>query len=198
MFLSISTRGEEVSWSGCNLDIHSATLINLRFYFDRYLRLDLSEINTRNLSKLDDTGIEKYLGTMEVATILKEVRLPKQLLIDQLPRGADDSVPIKITKDVFESYQNYTCVFNWLRKKGVKKIHELTVEDNEFLPHSDNAIVEALRDIEVNIWNWIQDDLCSDTIVSAAPEALHIFLYSTGQKAVLQNWCNGLNELKQV
>lgn len=135
---------------------------------------------------------------MKVDTILKEVCLPVRLLIDQLPKRSDDSVPIRITHDVVKRYKNYSGVFDWLRKNGVKKIHKLTVEDNEFLPHSDDAIVKALQNIEVDTWNWIQDDLCSDTIVSAARKARRVFLYSTGKKAVLQNWCVGLCELEHV
>ena len=159
-----------------------------------YLHLDLSEVNTTDLFD----NVEGYLGHVRVDTVLKEVFLPGQLLVGQLPKSSDDSIPIRITHDVFKRYRNYSGVFDWLRRERVKKIHKLTVEDNEFLPHSDDAIVKALQDIEVDTWNWIQDDLCSDTIVSAARNARHVFLYSSGRKAVLQNWCFGLGELKHV
>jgi len=144
------------------------------------------------------TNVEGYLGHMKVDTVLKEVWLPRELLSDQLP-GSDGGQG-ELSHTICKGYKNYGSVFDWLRKKGVRKIINLIVEDNERLPHSDAAIIAALEGIEVETWDWKQDDLCSDTIVSAARDAQTVFLYSSGKKAVLQSWCSnkGLNRLPKV
>lgn len=133
-------------------------------------------------------NMEECIGHMNLDTILRYVCLPKDPLLSE--QSVDDP----------QTYINYTVVFDWLRKKKVRTIIKLRVEDNENLPHSDETIVSALRDIDVDVWDWVRYDLCCDTIAEAAPKVKEVFLYSTGKKAVLMNWTSeeGLKKLKHV
>ncbi|KAI5849002.1 hypothetical protein BZA05DRAFT_80380 [Tricharina praecox] len=123
---------------------------------------------------------------------------PGFLLSEQLKDAPEGLGPLP--KELRDSYRDYGAVFNWLRKRKVKKIIKLTVEDKERLPHSDRTIEEALKDIEVEILDWQQEDLCSDKIALAAKNVVEISLYTSGKRAILQNWCgkNGLEQLKQL
>lgn len=86
-----------------------------------------------------------------------------------------------------------------LHKKGVRKIIELIVEDNQNLPHKDTVIAH-LGTFDVEIFNWKKLDLCTETIYQAAPNAKTIFLYSSGNNAVLRSWsaADGLANFKKV
>jgi len=60
-------------------------------------------------------------------------------------------------------------VLDWLRRRGMgkgcnRRILEVTVEDDEDSPHSDEAIELALKDLEVEKLDWRRLDLCSDVI----------------------------------
>lgn len=91
-------------------------------------------------------------------------------------------------------------ILHWLSKKGVRRILDVTVEDDEHHPHSDTAIEEALKSFGVEKLDWKRFDLCSDVIYKAAPEVEGIHLYSSGNNAVLKGWCceTGLVKLRKV
>lgn len=153
-----------------------------------YSHLDLSEYTEVKPSPPDFlNNIAQSLEKMNLDTILHYVYLPKDPMLSEQSLDNPDE------------YVNYSVVFESLRKK-VKKIIKLKVEDNEDLPHSDEEIVNALQGIDVEIWDWVQYDLCCDTIAKAARNVKEVFLYSTGNKAVLQSWSSneGLNKLKHV
>ncbi|OIW30488.1 hypothetical protein CONLIGDRAFT_630469, partial [Coniochaeta ligniaria NRRL 30616] len=111
-------------------------------------------------------------------------------------------------------------VFQWLKEKkglektGVKKIIEVLVEDGakpdgraddqegrEQKPHSDEVIVECLKDLGVEILDWRRLDIPTDVIVDAAGESVKtLYLYCSGLRAVLQSWADqrGLARLREV
>jgi len=154
-----------------------------------YSHLDLSEYADAKPSAPNALKtVVRALKNTNLDTILQYVYLPKDPLLSE--QSVDD----------LGKYVNYCDVFKLLRQKFVRKIINLTVEDNDKLPHSHEEIVDALKGIEVESWDWVQYDLCCDTIAEAASRVKEVFLYSTGNKAVLQSWSNqdGLKNLKNV
>ncbi|KAF9636707.1 hypothetical protein BFW01_g7603 [Lasiodiplodia theobromae] len=96
---------------------------------------------------------------------------------------------------------DYAVVFEWLRKKGVKRILSLSVSDLKEPSHSEETIEEALRDIEViKLWDWQRSDLSPETIFKAAKNVEEVYLYWNGNEAVLRSWGEpeGLNKLRNL
>lgn len=91
-------------------------------------------------------------------------------------------------------------IFDWLRKRDVKKIVRVIVMDGKEVPHTDEAIVESLKDFEVEVWDWRKFDTCSETIRLAAKDVRILHLYSSGINAVLRGWSSeqGLVLLEKV
>lgn len=98
-------------------------------------------------------------------------------------------------------------IFHWLKEPsqvGVKKVLEVVVddfEDGERKPHSDKVIVESLKGLQVETWDWRRMDISSDVIFDAAGEHVNtLYLYCSGLRAVLKSWSDrsGLAKLKKV
>lgn len=91
-------------------------------------------------------------------------------------------------------------LFNFLRNKSVKRVIRVIVDDTLEPPHSDEAIERALGGLEVEIWDWKRIDLCSETILTAAPDVKDVCLYWSGNNAVLRGWSEpgGLSQLKKL
>lgn len=107
-------------------------------------------------------------------------------------------------------------VFHWLKepkrdpqgakkdRPGTKKVFEVMVEElpsSGNLPHSDKAITECLRDLDVETWDWKRMDIPVDVIEEAAGNSVKALnLYCSGLKAVLRGWSDtkGLVNLKNV
>ncbi|KAH0545484.1 hypothetical protein FGG08_000485 [Glutinoglossum americanum] len=83
-------------------------------------------------------------------------------------------------------------VFTWLSSKKVERIIKVIVEDNvqddHAIPHSDQAIEDSLRDFDVEVWDWRKTDISIDTIQAAAKNVREVYLYSSGNNAVLRGW----------
>lgn len=109
--------------------------------------------------------------------------------------------------------KDYLTIFKWLNRKGVKQILKVIVEDDhriphshetikpdQCLPHSDEVIEDALREFDVEIWDWRKFDICSQTIVNTAPNVRDVQLYCSGNDAILRSWSaeTGLVKLKKV
>jgi hypothetical protein len=91
-------------------------------------------------------------------------------------------------------------LFNFLRKKGIKRVIRVIVDDRLNPAHSDEAIEKALGGLKVEIWDWQKFDLCTETIISAAPDAREVHLYWSGNNAVLRGWSEpeGLKRLEKL
>lgn len=91
-------------------------------------------------------------------------------------------------------------LFNFLRNKGVKRVIRVIVDDTLTLAHSDEAIEKALGGLKVEVWDWKKFDLCTETIVTAAPDTREVCLYWSGNNAVLRGWSEpgGLKLLKEL
>lgn len=94
-----------------------------------------------------------------------------------------------------------TIIFKWLSTNKVKRINHVIVIDGGEIPHSDEAIENALDGFQVEIWDWKKMDISSDTIFRAAGEHVRIaYLYASGNSAVLKGWSceEGLVKLSKV
>ena len=117
-------------------------------------------------------------------------------LLDTTPSDSE------LGSDIYtlRSRLDYVKVFNWLRKKGVRKVLEVNIEDDETEPHCDEAIEAALQGLDVEILNWKKLDLCSDVLWNAARDVKELFLYSSANNDVLRSWSakDGLGRLPKV
>ncbi|CAK7214009.1 hypothetical protein SBRCBS47491_001994 [Sporothrix bragantina] len=100
-------------------------------------------------------------------------------------------------------------VFNWLKQtQGVRKVFQVSVNDfddqctdNVWRRHSDKAIVECLKGLNVETWDWQRADIPCSAISEAAGESVKtLYLYSSGLDAVLESWASpgGLPRLKNL
>jgi hypothetical protein len=91
-------------------------------------------------------------------------------------------------------------LFDFLRRKNVKRVIRVIVDDRLDPPHSDEAIEKALGGLKVEIWDWRKHDLCTETIITAAPDTREVCLYWSGNNAVLRGWGEqgGLNLLRRL
>ncbi|KAK4210780.1 hypothetical protein QBC37DRAFT_390236 [Rhypophila decipiens] len=118
---------------------------------------------------------------------------------------ATTQTEIALTPNVSTScWGPYQEVFDWLKdSEGVTRILKVTVDDIGDMPHSDQAIVECLKDFKVEIFDWRKTDISIDTVQEAAPDVEELYLYSTGRKPALIGWsCKhaliGLKKLKEL
>lgn len=91
-------------------------------------------------------------------------------------------------------------VFEWLSKKGVKKILKVKVDDNPDRYCSEETIERCLACMEeIMFLDWNRPDL-SVPALSKANRLIELHLYSTGTNAVLHHWSdqNGLVQLPKV
>ncbi|UKZ61339.1 uncharacterized protein TrAtP1_002605 [Trichoderma atroviride] len=78
-------------------------------------------------------------------------------------------------------------IFHWLKNRNtlpVKKVFEVMVDDfgdEETLPHSDKAIVESLKGLQVEIWDWARLDIPTGVIYQAAGDHLEKVYLETNQ-----------------
>lgn len=171
-----------------------------------------------NLSGESSLLDAKYISTIEsksgiqFETILESVKLPYWKQQDQEPqyqdvaggnRGGVGSGGAKVSDP-------YPALFRWLWKCKVRKIYTVEVDDIGRDPHTNAAIRQSLRDwdegeksyhdFKVEVWKWKKYDICSESILNAAPMAREVYLYSSGNTAVLRGWacCSGLPKLTEV
>jgi hypothetical protein len=98
------------------------------------------------------------------------------------------------------SRKDYFHIFHWLKHtKHVDRILSITVDDDPINYHSEEIIEHAVKEFNIETWNWVKLDMCSDTIKAAAEKMRHLSLHWSGNRAVLKSWAapNGLAELKE-
>lgn len=91
-------------------------------------------------------------------------------------------------------------IFDRLRKKGVKTVLKVIIDDKIMPAHSDEAIEDALNLMGVEVWDWKKTDLCSEVIHKVAPKVREVHLYWSGNNAVLRGWSEegGLKRLPDL
>ena len=162
--------------------------------------LDFNLLGVKRL--LDVDTIKQNYAFLKFEKALQYVALPR-LRSNILPSSMKEGSKGEAIKDSarLASPTQYLEVFNWLKaQRNVSKVLEIIIEDDPDDPHSDTDIQNTVRNLGVETWNWRKYDISSDTIVQAAPEARKVYLYTTGNKAVLREWSGkeGLRRLKDV
>ncbi|KAF3902571.1 hypothetical protein ABW21_db0207233 [Orbilia brochopaga] len=85
-------------------------------------------------------------------------------------------------------------IFHWLKFREshpVEKVFEVVVDDfgdEQTKPHSDDAIIECLKNLQVETWDWRHMDIPTKVIYDSAPHVKILYLYCSGLKAVLEAW----------
>ncbi|KAK2010069.1 hypothetical protein LZ32DRAFT_589032 [Colletotrichum eremochloae] len=90
--------------------------------------------------------------------------------------------------------QDMEFFFDWLYKKGVRRILKVEVDDSGKIPHSDQAIQNSLEKIVVEHLDWQKTDLDPQVIcqISSKAEAVG---FDTSCEGVLYRTNNGLREV---
>lgn len=156
--------------------------------------------------------LESQKRHYKLDTLLRRVHISNSVSI----HWDDASAATRKTATSWKCADNFDffMVFQWLKKEiQVKKILEVVVDDGASrgmgtddltvcrkMPHSDRAIIECLKDLDVETIDWQRADIPADVIVSAAPNVKTLYLYCSGLRAVLQGWANrnGLAKLRKV
>lgn len=163
------------------------------------MEFDLSEHHQTGYSLSEES--RNNLRHLKFENILRYVDFPKAVV------GKAPDAPTKTKKSQMRpsvpdglGRKDLKAVFGWLKDSGVAKIIRVRVQDTQDPPHSEEAIEDALKGFQVEIWDWIRIDICSDTILKTAPDVTKVCLYSSGNNAVLKSWSgiDGLRNLDKV
>ncbi|KAI9667432.1 MAG: hypothetical protein M1821_000247 [Bathelium mastoideum] len=158
-----------------------------------------------------------YAGHLKFERILQYVSIPKLQVkdfddnslgnapfMDATAQREDARESLEVLKKkpfwVSAGRKDYLAIFEWLRRKQVERILKIIVVDDEANPHSDEVIIESLKNFDVERWDWIKFDICSDVIEQAAPNVRYLNLYCSGNRAVLRSWSSptGLVRLSKL
>ncbi|PNP43868.1 hypothetical protein TGAMA5MH_04151 [Trichoderma gamsii] len=167
------------------------TTSDLELYFDLSGHVNITQ-----------TGLENLLSKLKFEDILQYVAIPRisvevnvNTANSKRARGSGRS-----SKQDGDGRRDLCYIFDRLRKKGVKTVLKVIIDDSTMPAHSDEAIEDALKFMDVEIWDWKRMDLCSEVIHRVASKAREVNLYWSGNNAVLRGWSEegGLKRLSQL
>lgn len=172
------------------------------FILEHQITLNLQELS-RGRGTITKRQLIKFLDRFHFESILQFVDIPRLILApDKTALTAEK--PAKLSRkgtSITSGIGREECleILKYLQEKGVRKIIELVVDDDQDPPHKD-TIIASLNTFDLEIFDWKKLDLCSDTIFKAAPYAQKIVLYSSGNNAVLRSWsaADGLGRFTRV
>lgn len=173
-------------------------------------RLTAPEIHL-DLAKVIGSG-KKYMDEraqkvkVQLDSALEYVSLPQyhaeEANVDAEIDTASDNPTMNHERKKEEERNPHVAIFQWLQDKKVKKIFRVSVEDRERgqVPHTDEAIHTVLEPFNIEIWDWRKYDISSETILKGAKNTRELYLYWSGNIAVMQSWAckRGLAQLKKV
>lgn len=88
-------------------------------------------------------------------------------------------------------------LFDCLKRRGVRRIIRLEVDEDILFPHSDEVIAEAIAGLEIVEFNWRKTDM-SLALLREHSRTRKVHLHSSGNHAVLLDWlserCRGVLE----
>ncbi|TGJ87155.1 hypothetical protein E0Z10_g1618 [Xylaria hypoxylon] len=79
-------------------------------------------------------------------------------------------------------------LFEWLKDKKVNNIVKVVVNDHKDPFHSDKAIIDALKQFNIEILDWSKPDLCPETIRAACNDVRELYLSWSGLNGMLLAW----------
>ncbi|KAM0415654.1 hypothetical protein ACHAPT_013404 [Fusarium lateritium] len=142
---------------------------------EQELFFDLSgDVNSGSITQ---AGLENLLSKLKFEEILQYVAIPK--LNVQVNRSGERSGGRRSAKPDGAGRRDLCYIFDRLRKKGVKAILKVFIDDSSMPAHSDEAIEDALK---------------------VAPKAREVHLYWSDNNAVLRGWSEegGLKKLRSL
>jgi hypothetical protein len=164
---------------------------------DSELYFDLSGYSSMNESEFDN-----LLSKLKFADMLQYVGIPKVTIDLTSTTGPNKNRNRAWRSSPLhgEGRTDLVHVFSRLRERDVTTILKVMVDDTLEPSHSDEAIEKALKGLGVEIWDWKRTDLCSDVIYNVAPTAREVYLYWSGNNAVLRGWAEegGLKKLREL
>jgi hypothetical protein len=143
--------------------------------------------------------IEQFLSKTQFEDVLQFVTLPS-VQLEQKVVASRSIMAKRAPKPDQKGRNDMVFFFDFLRRKGVRRVIHVLVEDTQYPFHSDEAIEKALGGLKVEIWDWKKPDLCIDTILIAAADVREVYLYWSGNNAILRSWSEpgGLALLKKL
>ncbi|KAI0466816.1 peptidase S8/S53 domain-containing protein [Xylaria cf. heliscus] len=164
---------------------------------ERHIDFNLAELTGDSISR---DYLDNLAGHIHFETILRYVALPNLVVrpskratstIRMRPgfRAASEHSSPNIDNSEDEP-TDLRAIFSWLRENGVREIVRVTVIDYGDTIHSDSAIKVALKNFEVEFWNWKKVDLCSQVIEECSHIVKEVSLYWSGNYAVMMGWAS--------
>lgn len=151
---------------------------------------------------ITQTGLENLLSKLKFEDILQYVAIPRISVESNVNTANSKRVrgSGRSSKQDGDGRRDLCYIFDRLRKKGVKTVLKVIIDDSTMPAHSDEAIEDALKFMDVEIWDWKRIDLCSEVIQRVASKAREVNLYWSGNNAVLRGWSDegGLKRLSQL
>jgi hypothetical protein len=123
-------------------------------------------------------------------SILKYAKFPD--LNTQTPKLVQD-----VTGSMQADHTEIWTVFEWLMKRGVKEVLELSVPDRLFCPHSDDHVASCVNGFAVRVLRWRKLDLYLGNITDK-DHLRELHLYSSGNRSVHDQWCRELPMFRKV
>ncbi|EAA34359.1 subtilisin-like protein [Neurospora crassa] len=157
---------------------------------DQVLNCDLS-----GMTHMTEEEFQRLMSTLKFHDVLQYVELPG------LRIGTPSTTDLDgVNENEQKGRKNLAWVFEKLRSNGVQKVLRVSVDDTLLPPHSDEVIEDSLKPMEVEIWDWKKIDLCSEVIFNAAPMVREVYLYCSGNNAILRSWSDegGLKRLSHL
>ncbi|KAK1253610.1 hypothetical protein MKX07_001687 [Trichoderma sp. CBMAI-0711] len=181
-------------------------LLKLHYLRSRSYNAAMEILYGRNTTSghgnITQTGLENLLSKLRFEDILQYVAIPR--LNVEVNMNTANSKRSRASgrshKQDGEGRRDLCYIFDRLRKKGVKTILKVIIDDSMTPAHSDEAIEDALKFMDVEIWDWKRTDLCSEVICRVAAKAREVNLYWSGNNAVLRGWSEegGLKKLGEL
>jgi hypothetical protein len=164
---------------------------------ERSIHLDLVEVENCHYP-VSEKALNQLFKRLKFENILQYVQIPWYPFSTKA-KGRTATSLSEAADEQGAGRKDFKLIFDLLREHKVKKILKLIVNDDQEIPHSDE-IIEQLHDFEIEVLDWKKVDLCSYVISQGAPEVRKLFLYSSGNNAVLRSWSgvDGLTKLESV
>lgn len=153
-------------------------LIENEIYFDLY--------DTPHLT-ISEERMEAGFAHLQFEDVLQYVALPR-LHVEKLPVQTKFSNSKKPQQPDGRGRKDMEFIFEFLRDKKVSRVIRVIVDDTSEPSHSDESIEICLGGLNVEIWDWMKVDLCTETIYTAAPDVRELSLYWSGNNSVLRGW----------
>ena len=158
-----------------------------------------------------------YVSTINVLLNTLQLSYSKQANLITL---ASVDVQTNVLREINDTVKNSDSSHNEILQRMERLLQNLQPQQapiapnfasrKQIMPGMDGCLLplstgstfqdEFSQDFKIEIWKWKKFDICSETIVDAAPMAKEVHLCSSGNTAVLRSWAcrSGLPKLSEV